>query len=73
LDDTAAEEVKISMSPAAGRSFKKILYLNKRESSCWSKDCKVFSYNINWYLHVEQLTEFVSGSVVATAEGKDSI
>jgi hypothetical protein len=73
LDDSAAEEVKISMSPAAGRSFKKIFYLNKRGSSCWSKDCKVFSYNINWYWHVEQLTEFVSGSVVATADGIDSI
>jgi hypothetical protein len=71
MDDTAAEEVKSSMSPAAGRSFKKIFYLNKRGSSCWSKDCKVFSYN--WYWHVEQLTEFVSGSVVATADGKDSI
>jgi hypothetical protein len=72
LDDTAAEEVKSSMSPAAGRSFKKIFYL-KRGSSCWSKDCKVFSSNINWYWHVELLTGFVSGSVVATADGIDSI
>lgn len=73
MDDTAAEDVKSSMSPAVGRSFKKSSILINEGVVAGQKIAKISVITLISIGIVELLTGFVSGSVVATADGIGSI